>query len=279
MILKIPVIDRAPTFPGRVILAPVQGQTNTYDMVRADAPTQPGTPLNKALLDNKAYTLLESVTVYVNGSTGNNSTADGTSTLPFKTIQAAIDALPKCLGGFVATVDIAAGTYSERVRIEGFYGGRLIVGNSANTVTVNGISIFASTSVELRISTVTAATGNTDTLLYVGAGSEVLIGRHITLNCASTAAIGVGVEQNSSVSALGTSVNVNNSTDSGIKATQGGRIHLSIAGGNNNTGVGLRADNGGVITYATRSLAATTVTLTANGGKIYTGAQTSIPNY
>lgn len=39
--------DRVPLYPGRVTLTPVSGQTNTYDMVRADQPTQEGTPLNK----------------------------------------------------------------------------------------------------------------------------------------------------------------------------------------------------------------------------------------
>jgi len=183
------------------------------------------------------------------------------------------------LGGFVATVEIAGGTYPERVRIEGFYGGRLIVGTAANTVTVNGISIFASSSVELRISTVTAVAGDTSTLLYVGAGSNVLIGRHITMNCENVANIGVGVEQNSSLSALGVSVNVHKSVDTAVKANLGGRILMGVAGGSNNAGVGLRADNGGVITYSTRSLTAATVTLTANGGRIYSGAQTTIPNY
>lgn len=42
--------DRVPTYPGRVKLTPVSGQENTYDMVRADEPTQDGTPLNKASL-------------------------------------------------------------------------------------------------------------------------------------------------------------------------------------------------------------------------------------
>ena len=42
--------DRVPTYPGRVKLIPVQGQENTYDMERADQPTQVGTPLNKATL-------------------------------------------------------------------------------------------------------------------------------------------------------------------------------------------------------------------------------------
>lgn len=42
--------DRVPLYPGRVKLTPVSGQANTYDMVRADDPTQEGTPLNKATL-------------------------------------------------------------------------------------------------------------------------------------------------------------------------------------------------------------------------------------
>lgn len=39
--------DRVSLYPGRVKLVPVAGQENTYDMVRADSPTQEGTPLNK----------------------------------------------------------------------------------------------------------------------------------------------------------------------------------------------------------------------------------------
>lgn len=42
--------DRIPLYPGRVKMTPVAGQANTYDMVRADDPTQAGTPLNKASL-------------------------------------------------------------------------------------------------------------------------------------------------------------------------------------------------------------------------------------
>lgn len=40
--------DRASLYPGRVKLIPVAGQENTYDMVRADEPTQNGDPLSKA---------------------------------------------------------------------------------------------------------------------------------------------------------------------------------------------------------------------------------------
>ena len=42
--------DRIPLYPGRVTMTPVAGQANTFAMVRADDPTQAGTPLNKATL-------------------------------------------------------------------------------------------------------------------------------------------------------------------------------------------------------------------------------------
>lgn len=42
--------DRVSLYPGRVKLTPVAGQANTYDLTRADQPTQEGTPLNKASL-------------------------------------------------------------------------------------------------------------------------------------------------------------------------------------------------------------------------------------
>lgn len=48
----IEVIDRVPTHPGRVKLVPVPGQANTYDMVRADEPVSPGTPINRALFES-----------------------------------------------------------------------------------------------------------------------------------------------------------------------------------------------------------------------------------
>lgn len=50
--------DRVPLYPGRVTLTPVSGQANTFDLVRADQPTQEGTPLNKASLLNDATAAL-----------------------------------------------------------------------------------------------------------------------------------------------------------------------------------------------------------------------------
>ena len=59
--------DRIPTYPGRVRLTPVPGQENIYDMVRADEPIEPGTPINKTLFENLAS--ISNVTLLSNGWT------------------------------------------------------------------------------------------------------------------------------------------------------------------------------------------------------------------
>lgn len=51
-------LDRVPTYPGRVIMTPVPGQANTYDMIRADDPTVVGTPLDKATFNSIAHSRL-----------------------------------------------------------------------------------------------------------------------------------------------------------------------------------------------------------------------------
>ena len=121
MAFKIPVEDRIPTYPGRVTLTPVAGSENTFDMVRADQPISEGTPVNKILLDSKTDRLTSDVIVYVS-STGNDIDGDGGLDAPFASIQAAIDVLPKDLGGFTAEIYVDFGVYDERPMVVGFFG-------------------------------------------------------------------------------------------------------------------------------------------------------------
>ena len=61
--------DRIPLYPGRVILTPVPGQNNTYDMIRADQPQQEGTPLNKeSFLTDETAAAIASATKIANSS-------------------------------------------------------------------------------------------------------------------------------------------------------------------------------------------------------------------
>lgn len=48
----IDVKDRVPTYPGRVKLTKTNGTSEYVTLERADAPTQEGTPINKALFDS-----------------------------------------------------------------------------------------------------------------------------------------------------------------------------------------------------------------------------------
>lgn len=59
--------DRVAAYPGRVQLTPVSGQTNVYDLARADDPIQAGTPINKATL------LTDAAAAAVEAAAGENS--------------------------------------------------------------------------------------------------------------------------------------------------------------------------------------------------------------
>lgn len=279
MAIKIEVLDRVPTYPGRVVLTPVSGQDNTYDLVRADSPITEGTPLNKALLDQKAYTLTGDVTVYVNGSTGNDLTGDGTSALPFATIQKAVDALPKWLDGHTATIDIAEGTYEGRVVLEGFQGGLLVLGVVGRAVTVRGIQVLGCSTVRINVAEIVRAENVVGTLLAIRNGSDVLIGGRFVVDGMAAAISGIVVESNSAVAVTDNALLiVRNCAYNAVYATTGARISLAgIAGANN--GVGLRSDSGSVISFSSKSIEATTENITTNGGRIYSGAQASIPSY
>ncbi|WP_313346717.1 hypothetical protein [Lacrimispora sp.] len=79
-------------------------------------------------------TLLSDLVLYVSPA-GSDIIGNGSSSKPFATIQHAISILPKDLGGHACTINIADGSYSERLVINGFYGGRIkLVGSKPNEV-------------------------------------------------------------------------------------------------------------------------------------------------
>lgn len=271
MAIIIPVEDRVSTYPGRVTLTPVAGQTNVYDMSRSDEPVQEGTPLNKALLDQKAYTLTEDVTVYVS-KTGSDAEGDGTSIAPFATIQAAVNALPKLLGGRTATINIGEGTYEERVVITGFSGGRLIVGESGRTVTVRGINVNSSSHVTFNISNVTWAAGFSGTIFTITNNSAVSLASGMTVRCAGSTEVGVGVTNGSMLVSEGTVLTVLNCARSAIRVTLGSTAALYTITGSSNTDLGLVAERGGILSYSTTNLTSTGGDVARTGGRILYGS-------
>ena len=248
MAFKIPVEDRVSTFPGRVVMTPVEGATNTYDMVRADVPLSEGTPINRALFDNKAYTLTSDAIVYVSPS-GSDINGDGSSEAPFKTIQAAIDALPKHLGGYTVQLEIEDGTYNERVSINGFTAGKIIVGRYTNTITIRGMEVKRSAVVELNIRNFTKTDAFNGALLDASDGSIVIITKGAVFNSSSSSYSCIRCDNGSTI-AVGSSneIEVSNSGNAAISALRGSTIALERVSGSNNL-FGLHAQYGSTIRW------------------------------
>jgi len=271
MAILIPVEDRVSTYPGRIKLTPVSGQTNVYDMSRADDPVQEGTPLNKALLDQKAYILTEDVVVHVSPS-GSDADGDGSSIAPFATIQAALDALPKLLGGHMATISIADGTYEERIVVEGFSGGKLVVGEPGRTVTVRGINVINSNQVTFNVSNVTWAAGFVGTIFLVSYNSSVLLGSGMTVRCAGSNEVGVGVTYGSELVCVNTTVTVLNAASTAIRVTFGSRAAFDTITGSSNTAAGLMAERGSILSYTTSTISSAWGNVVTTGSRILTGS-------
>lgn len=273
MAFKIPVEDRISTYPGRVILTPVPGEPNTYDMVRADLPLSEGTPINKALLDNKAYALTANVTVYVANS-GSDIDGDGGADNPFATIQKAIDALPRYLNGYTATISIGFGVYPERVTVKDFSAGRLIVGKPGEVFTIDGIDITNSTFVETNIYQITKADGSTKALFSVKDGSNVFIGSDMILEGGDQTVNGMLVENNSHVVVANNKKLTANDCAMAISAQWCSFVSLGEINGQDNV-FGMSATQGAIVSYKTDNLGKMWSNNADSGGLVLTGKNSS----
>ena len=97
--------------------------------------------LGKVLTFLKNIKPLEADVTYYVATTGSDFTGDGTSAKPFKTIQRAVDTLPRDLGGHTAVVSLADGTYAENILIAVSRNGVLYInGNESNNTAckING---------------------------------------------------------------------------------------------------------------------------------------------
>lgn len=269
MTFKIPVEDRIPSYPGRVVLTPVDGEANTYDMVRADMPITVGTPINKALLDNKAYALTEDVTVYVANS-GSDTSGDGSLDAPFATVQKAVDALPKFLDGHIAEISVGFGVYPERVIVKDFCGGRLVIGKPGEVFILNGITIENSSFVETNVYQIERATGNSQPLFLVKNGSNVQVGSDMILDGIDSGVTGMIVENNSKVVG-GNNIKVTANNCAGVIVAQWCSFvsFTEVTGAGNIFGLG--ASYGSIVSYKTETIDMMWSNTADTGGLVLTG--------
>ena len=274
MAFKVPVEDRVPTYPGRVTLTPVVGSENTYDMVRADLPLVEGTPINKQLFDRKTDCLVEDVTVYVT-STGSDVEGDGNSDAPFATIQKAVDALPKNLNGYTASISIGFGVYRERIVVDGFTSGRLVVGKPGEVFTITGgIDIINSSFVETNIYQIERDANSSRPLFLAKDGSNVSVGSDMILDGIDTGVTGMIVENNSHVVTANNITLTCNNCAMAITAQWCSFVSLNKITGSENV-FGMSATQGAIVSYKTDTLSKMWSNNADSGGLVLTGSNSS----
>lgn len=275
--MAIKFVDRVPTYPNRIKFTAEDGTVKYGVWERADSPTVVGTPINAANLNamQQSSGATSNVTVYV-ATTGSDNTGNGTSASPYATITKALSTIPKNLNGYGAAIYVAEGTYDEHVTISGFIGGLVrFTATEANTnVSIGSLSILDQTIVEMRSINLTITSFSGDNSLYVRGADFRMYDGILTVSSGAQ----YGVKGNHGAIIFINTCVVNNATAAAIATTYSSDVMIGNVSGTQNN-VGLSSHSGSTIAYITSTLSATTNTVTAYGGRILAGAQTSIPNY
>lgn len=209
---------------------------------------------------------------YVDAVNGNDTTGDGTQANPYKTIVKTLSVIPKDLGGFTATVYIAAGTYNEDViEVINFDSGRINLYGTLSQTTLNGrfTNINCSATVEFKDIIVNCTSSHN--AIHIDRVSKCML-NNVIVNSA-----GIGVLTAAMSIVYGFSVTANNCSEA-IRAESGSKISLQEVHGSGNYAI-LRASNGGVITVNTHDISGEVAHVTESGGRIYMGTQNNVPNY
>ncbi len=267
--MAIKFVDRVPTYPNRIKFTAENGAVTYGVWERADSPTVVGTPINAANLNAmQQNTGLSSNHVMYVSTAGSDNTGDGTQNTPYATISKALSTLPKNLNGYDVTIHVAGGVYNENVTIQKFSSGTIILTGILNeNVQINTFAVMSCDVLVTNIS-LSVSYFNCPHLAHC------YISTYLTVR--SGAARGINVAEASAV--VINSATVDGTTERAVNVSSNGRIFFNYLLGSNNAGVGLVA-SGGTIMYHESSLVATIASNTGAGGRILSGAQTSIPNY
>ena len=210
------------------------------------------------------------VTVYVSPS-GNDSTGNGTSQLPYRTITKALQVVPRNLNGDSVTIHITEGIYNETPILRGFTGPLRLFLTGAVTIT----SITVEDCTVLHDGALLTFESSADgTGLTLQNSATWVSSADITITVGTK---GIVVQDGSRMSASGI-VTINNTTSTGIEVRSASMVHIhSISGTGNATAIS--ASDGSLVSYALISVTGATRTFTINGGRVYSGSQISVTNH
>ena len=207
-------------------------------------------------------------TIYVSTS-GNDASGDGSASYPYKTIQKAINSIPKDLNNREITINIASGTYSENVEASGFSGGTLRF--DLGEVAIKSFVLYETNVIINGTSLTLNASGN----VY---GFRCHRGANAIFQCpliVNGSTNGVFVSYGSRFSCRNVTVN---SCTHAVVCNFAAQLYIgTLNGSKNNNGVSVAAGIAALETVD--SAMASTLYITTAGGRIFTGSQASVPNY
>ena len=271
------VVDRVPTYPNRVKITHSDGTSEYVTWERADEPTVPGTPINKALFDSivEDIGLNKATTVYVS-TAGSDTLGDGTAANPYATINKVVKSLPRNLNGYDVTINIASGAYEEDVYIARMYGGVVVLkGEDGASVSVRSIRIEYGSIVHVEGIKLTV-TGSYNGVAVAVTNANFICFTDTIIN--ASADTGVAVGRNGFFCAYA-GLTINNTLNAAISISNRSAVFAGAILGEAASGTFLVSLNGSLIAYNTMNASAPVLFHTGFGGRIYSGAQTNIPNY
>lgn len=196
------------------------------------------------------------VTLYVNGSTGNDNNP-GTESMPFKSVQAAINSVPKNLGIHSVTINVSDFVYDEKIDISGFSGGSIfqIIGNGDQTI-VRSVVISYCSVPSISVSKIKISGSNPDNAVLVYGCINVVVSL-LNIDGAKN-----GIKCGDYYTSGGACLFINggsisNCIESAVYAEGQNNVFVISASGSNNS-VGLTANYGASISTTGVSIESTT---------------------
>ena len=261
---RIPLLPAAtPTDIPLVSDANRGAQTKTAEEMRAILGVEPA--------------LTSNVTYYVS-TTGSDASGDGSSANPWASVNYALSKIPKNLGGYTATINIAAGTYVQSLIVSGFFNGVLNIAGEYTVVNTCAVVFSLSGSLIARVENCLCVVN----ISYIKIDTTTVRGLQVD-NCYNVSLLGLHVNGNSTtwnIASDGSNLYIvytstawrvtSNSGSYGISIVNGALYgYMPVAGSGNTYGIACQA----AIAVGDGFPSGTTATLTTRGARVFTGSQ------
>lgn len=211
--------------------------------------------------------LTGTVTLYVDAALGDDANP-GTQQAPFRTIQAAIDSLPKDLGESLATIFVSPGQYDEDVLIQGFYRGGTsqteiglsyglrLRGNGDDPPVVRSLRLVSNLIPAILVNDLNISGGMNGIGVFVQRCINVVILGCAISNCKTGISVG-GYYTSGGTSAHIDGTTISNTSEFAVAANGQNHVYAESLGGTGNA-VGFSASYGAHITTRSITMQATT---------------------